>query len=67
MLTLALYYRTNELQDSLERAQDALRKIESDIEESQGERAEKLKGLLTQEQARKGLIDFYFPDYLLNQ
>ncbi len=47
-------YRTNELEDLIERSQDNLRKIENDIEESQGERAEKLKGLIAQEKVRKG-------------
>ena len=52
--TCGFIYRINELQDSLERSQDALRKTESDIEESQGERVEKLRGLLAQEKTRKG-------------
>lgn len=47
-------HRNNELQDLLDRAQEELRKIESDIEESQGERVEKLKGMLAQERMRKG-------------
>ena len=49
-------YRTNELEDLIERSQDNLRKIENDIEESQGERAEKLKGLIAQEKVRKGTV-----------
>ena len=48
------FYRISELQDSLDRAQDQLRQTESDLDQVQGERADKLRDLKTKEKQRKG-------------
>ena len=54
IITVSLYSRSGELQDKLDRYQEQLRQIEADLDEVQGERAEKLKELKTKEKERKG-------------
>ena len=54
LIAMLLYYRSGELQDKLDRYQEQLRQIEADLDEVQGERAEKLKELKTKEKERKG-------------
>ena len=54
LIAVLLYYRSGELQDKLDRYQEQLRQIEADLDEVQGERAEKFKELKTKEKERKG-------------
>lgn len=48
-----IVYRSDELRDELDRHQESLRQVEANLDEAQGEKAEKLKELKAKEDERQ--------------